>query len=161
MGLITRLLAFVHAGQQSDSTVDPGAGATFSAPHFADPGDDSAPLPDDYAVTVDTQASGGQAAVGYVDTSNARKSQPGDKRIYARSASGGQVSEVWLKNDGSIAIVSNGSININGVTIDPSGAMVVPMSLMVNGIELATHVHSAGNYVAGQTPVTLTSGAPQ
>ena len=161
MGLINRVLSFFHAGQQSETTVDPGGGASFKAPHFSDPGDDSATLPDDYALTVDTQGTGAQAAVGYVDTSNARKSQPGDKRIYARASSGSQVSEVWLKNDGSIAIVSSGSININGVTIAPDGSMVVPMSLVVNGIELATHTHAPGTYRAGQTSVTGSSGNPQ
>ena len=153
MGLITRVLSFVRGESFSETRVDPGGGDAITADHFSSLGDDAQPLAGDYAATIPVQRTGGQVAVGYVDIENARKAQPGEKRSYARGSSGGQVSEVWLRNDGTVMITSNGNVNINGVTIDPAGNMVVPTSLMVDGDEVANHNHEAGDLLdSGNRP---------
>ncbi len=61
-------------------------------------------------------------------------------------------------------VTASGGANINGFTIDASGAAESPVSLtapsaMINGKELADHNHSAGDYKVGTTPVTENSGA--
>ena len=153
MGLMTRLLSFVRRDTHSEATVDPGGGAILTAEHFAGAGDDAQPLPNDYAITVSVQRSGGQVAVGYVDMSNAQTAMPGEKRLYSRSTAGGQVAEVWLRNEGTVRIsngsgtltlMPNGTINLNGVTIDAAGNVIVPDSLVVRGDEVADHTHAAG-----------------
>ena len=151
--MITRVLNFLRGDQFSETRVDPGGGAAFTADHFSSSGDDAHPLADDYAVTVPVQRTGGQSVVGYVDIQNARKSLPGEKRSYARGSNGGQVSEVWLRNDGTVMITSSGTVNINGVIIDPSGNVIVPNSLIVDGDEVAQHNHDAGDLLdSGNRP---------
>ena len=153
MGLITRLLSFARRDNHSESTVDPGGGAVLSGEHFSDPGDDSQPLAGDYAVTVSVQRSGGEVCTGYIDTRNAQTAGPGEKRLYSRSAGGSQVAEVWLRNEGTVRVTNgsgslilspDGTVNINGVTISPTGVVTVPQSLIVAGDEVASHVHAAG-----------------
>ena len=153
MGLLTRLLSFARTDNYSEATLDPGGGALLIGEHFSAPGDDSHPLPNDYAVTVSVQRTGGQVAVGYVDLQNAQTAAPGDKRLYSRSTAGAQVAEVWLRNtgavtvrngSGSIALAPDGTVTINGVTITPAGVVTVPASLIVDGVEVANHVHAAG-----------------
>ena len=71
--------------------------------------------------------------------------------IRLRNKAGNQY--VWLKKDGSIVrtngngidtMLPNGTVNINGVTIDPSGVITLP-----NGVVLNTHGHNQGNDTAG------------
>lgn len=75
-------------------------------------------------------------------------SQFSNDGISLRDASGTQ--RLWLKGDGSchmqngagyIRLMADGSVVINGVTIDASGKVTVPSSLRVAGKELNGHVH--------------------
>ncbi len=163
MGRIAKVLSFVRAlrngAKVSDVKTDFGGGANITSEHFAPVGDDSFPLKTDYALNVDVEGSGKESTVGYVDPINTPKALEGDKRIYARDAStGAVVVEVWLKSDSS-AIISNsngaielkadGTVDINGLTIDPTGALVSPTSItspsiIGNGKELVDHLHPAG-----------------
>lgn len=167
MGLIARVLSFVHSVKDginfSDVTVDPDGGSNLTAPHFSDSGDDASPLPDDSAITTEVPSSGRQAVVGYIDTENAPKTAPGEKRIYGRDPATGQpVNEVWLKNDssvlisnalglielkadgeielsnavGSIVLNPDGSVTINGATITALGDVI-----SAAGKSLSLHVH--------------------
>lgn len=173
MGRIARVLAFLRVTRNnakiSDVKVDSGGGANITAEHFAPVGDDSYPLKTDYALTVDTRRSGGEAVVGYSDPLNTPKAEEGDKRIYARDPSDGSVViEVWLKNDGtgtmsnangSMTLSPDGTYTINGVTIDPSGNITSPSSIsapsvVANGKELDGHLHPAGT-VPGNTGANL------
>lgn len=122
MNKISKILSVTrverNGAQITDIKIDPGAGANMTAEEFTSAGDDTFPLLTDYVVASATQRSGGQAAVGYLDPLNIPKAQPGDKRIYARAAedgeeikAGAEVSEVWLKNDGSVLVSNiNGSV---------------------------------------------------
>lgn len=86
----------------------------------------------------------------------------------------------WLKSDGTIEsvngsgyikLLSSGVADINGFTIQPTGAAQSPVSvtsptmtaitsLTVDGKEMKQHKHSDGTYVAGTTDVSGISGDP-
>jgi len=168
VGLISKFLAFYRQTKNgvkySLSKVDPGGGANLSAEHFSSAGDDSYPLENDYVLLVKIPRTGGVGAVGYIDPNNQQKSNKGEKRIYARNLSGVEVVEVWLKNDGSalisngtggITLLANGTINLNGATIDTTGKIVSPAaieaatSLKVGGKEMLTHTHTQANDSGG------------
>ncbi len=182
MGRIAVLLSFVRslAGESkvSDVKVDPGGGANVTAQHFAPAGDDSHPLPDDYAATMPVPRTGSEVAIGYLDPNNEQKAQAGEKRIYARDPEDGSVVvEVWLENDGTALIANaeasvetkpDGSIKgsnsagsfelqaggnfvVNGVTIDTGGNVTIPTSLNLGGKEIAGHSHSQANDSGGNT----------
>lgn len=125
MGRIAKLLSFVrgeaNGSKVSDVKADPGGGANLTAQHFADPGDDSHPLPGDYVAMGGAAGTGRVNAVGYLDPKNEQKAQAGEKRIYARDGNGDSVVEVWLKADGTAVVInSEGS-----VTLRPDGGTIV------------------------------------
>ena len=165
MGRVAALLEFVRAvrgsAKVSDAKVDYGGGDIRTAEHFADSGDDSFPLPTDFVVTVAQAGTGRVSAVGWIDPINEQKSTAGDKRIYARdAATGAQVVELWLKSDGtatlanalgSLVLLADGTVNINGVTIDKDGNVVIPTSLMLAGKEIAGHAHTQPTTTANAT----------
>jgi hypothetical protein len=83
---------------------NPGAGANLTFDNYATPGDDSIPLPGDDLCAVNGPKTGTYKAVGYLDPQNEQKSSPGEARKYGRDSSGVEVSNVWLKNDGSVTL---------------------------------------------------------
>lgn len=164
MGVVGKLLSFVRATRRgakvSDSKVDPGGGQVLTGEHFGPSGDDSHPLPGDYAHVIKLK-SGQVVTVGYVDPKNTQKAQPGEKRIYSRD-SGGEVAEVTLKADGSILgqngsgsfnLTAAGDFVINGVRITANGEVIVPTSLTLAGKEIAGHTHPiiSGDSAPGPT----------
>lgn len=175
MSTIARLLSFVRAIRQGvnvpEVTVDTGGGVNHTADHFAPVGDDSHPLPTDYVLVTEIPQSGSKIAIAYLDSVNAGETLEGEKRIYARDPNTGTpVNQVWLKNNGdvllsndngSILLQADGTVNINGVTIDPSGNIDTPgsisaPSMVVNGVELATHTHAQPNDGAGDVEQNTT-----
>lgn len=161
MGRLAKVLSFVRFtrgdAKGSEATVDPGGGANVVAGHFTALGDDSHPLPGDYAVLVDGPGTGVEVVVAYADPINAAISTPGDKIIYARNAASGVIScRMWLKASGdiliqtasgAISITAAGVINANGVTVDGSGNMtttgtITAAEVIAGGKSLAVHVHS-------------------
>lgn len=160
MGIISKLLSFASR----EAKVDRGGGDNITARHFSAPGDDSAPIAGDWCSISDASGTGRQSAVGYYDAINAPKSSPGEKRIYGRDPSGEVVSEMWLKNDKTVAISNaagsflmqaDGVVVINGVKITPEGDVVLP-----NGVTLGEHKHSQGKDSGGDTQVD-TNGPKQ
>ncbi len=168
MGRLAAVLSYIrttiNGAQVTDVKVDPGGGANVTAHHFAPVGDDSPPLVGDIAVLVAMPRTGSEAVVGYLDPINIPLAQAGEKRTIARDQTTGiTVVELWLKNDGSallsnalgsIALLTDGSVNINGVTIDAAGNVTVPSSLSLNGKELDAHVHLAGTPPGNTGPNT-------
>ena len=69
MGRIAKLLSFVrvvrNGANLSDVKVDPGGGANITAEHFATPGDDSHPMPNDYVALSADSGTGRESAIGY------------------------------------------------------------------------------------------------
>lgn len=128
MGRVAKLLSFVRAARNgakvSDAKVDRGGGDTRTLDHFSDPGDDSHPLPGDYAAALPQAGTGRDSAVGYVDPFNTPVAQPGEKRSYARDPDTKlAVCEVWLQNDGtaklsndkgSVVAAPDGGITLTG-----------------------------------------------
>jgi hypothetical protein len=151
VGLIAKLVSFARGDVASSSKIDKGGGYNNEAQHYAPAGDDSYPMPGDSAAAITTQGTGKIVVVGYVDLNNEQKAELGEKRIYARDSGGMGIVELWLKADGSavienhfvsISLLADGSINLNGVTIDPTGAVSVPASLKVAGKEVNGHAHA-------------------
>lgn len=175
MSNIARLLSFVRVVRQdvniSEVTIDTGGDVNHTADHFAPSGDDSHPLETDYVLATDIPQSGTKVVINYLDSINEPKTGEGEKRIYARDPSTGEtVNEVWLKNNGdvllsndngSILLQADGTVNINGVIINPSGDIDTPgsisaPSMVVNSIELATHTHAQPNDSAGDAEQNTT-----
>lgn len=132
----------------SDVKCDPGGGANVTAEHTAPVGDDSHPLPGDYAAISDAAGTGRQSTVGYYDPVNEPKTQPGEKRIYARDSSGATIVDIWLKNTGELVITNGagtftlepgGEFNINGARITKGGDFITAA-----GVSLDNHTHDQG-----------------
>lgn len=165
MGLIARVLSFVRVTRNgakiTDVKASPGGRPNVTAEHFASPGDDSYPLPTDYAYLAPAPRKGRQAALGYVDPLNTPKAGQGDKRIYARDGAGTVVAEAWLKNtgevlldndNGSMTLSPDGSITLlNGagsVTLSAAGAI-----LGQNGAG-SFELQAGGNFVVNGVTIT-------
>jgi len=161
MSRVGEVLSFERVVEEgahgADVKVDPGGTANVTAPHYADAGDDSHPLPGDFVALEDSSGAGAEQATGYADVRNAGKARAGEKRIYARNVAGAPVVEVWLKNDGSIVIANgtgafelapSGAVTINGVTISPSGAISAPGEITAKStttpVSLTQHIHPTG-----------------
>ena len=179
LGFIARVLSFTrttrNGAKLSDVKLDPGGGPNITGEHFADAGDDSHPLPTDYAAAISIPRDGGKVPVGYADPINAPKATPGDKRIYGRDASTGDtVNEVWLKADGAVLITnangsfelkadgsiagvspggsfeleSGGDFIVNGVTITAAGDVITALG---KSLDLHTHPITSGSSAPGPT----------
>lgn len=161
----------------SDVKVDPGGGHNSTPQHFSDLGDDSHALPGDYMIALHVTLTRSEVA-GYLDPKLAKKSEPGDKRIYARDETTGlDVNEVWLKNDGTITITnsngiftvfadgsikgsnfngffeleSGGAFMVNGATIGTDGAISSPVSMSAPSV-VANSLELAGHTHKAGTP---------
>jgi hypothetical protein len=163
MGLIALVLNLARKlqgfAQVDDVKTDIGSQTTITAEHYSAPGDDSNPLPQDYCALVDLPRVNGYCSVGYLDPKNANISAPGEKRIYARDSSGNVVSDIHLKNDGSV-VIDNGTVSMSmdatGLFRVDNGAgffeltaagvfnasSITAPSIIVNGKELDGHLHS-------------------
>ncbi len=182
MGLIALLKSFTrvvrNGAQASDVKIDPSGGANLTVEHFAPPGDDSNPLPNDFVVAVSIPRTGGWAAVGYIDPLNVPKAAPGEKRIYARDPSdGSDIVDLWLKNDGtgilsnangsvtlspdggikgdngsgSFELQSGGNFVVNGVIIDANGNITTTGTITGGTIAATSSMTVAGKEMGGHT----------
>lgn len=159
MGRISQILSFVRTTRRSvnvsDVTCDSGGGDNKTAEHFAPVGDDSHPLIGDYVATTTAAGTGRKTALGYFDPKLEPKSDPGEKRIYARDSGGAEVCEVWLKNTGAVSISNangfillqaDGNVNINGAIIDTGGNVTTAAGVSVNA-----HTHNQANDSGGDS----------
>ena len=159
----------------SDVKHDPGAGANETGEHFQTANTDAVPLPDDYLVTVNVQRTGGEVVVGFIDPQQQQTAQPGEHRAYSRDAQGQQVAHAYLRNDGTVILQNDratveikpsgevntqnsagfyklqddGTVNINGATIDPSGNITSPGTVSAPTVEGTSGVTAAGLELAG------------
>lgn len=155
MSKIAEVLAFERDGTVETVKVDPGGGANETADHCTPPGDDSPPLPGDFAELKESTGKGRDAAVGYTDPKNTREASPGEKRWYARDAGGNVVCSGWLKGDGTI-VLSNANLTITGA---PDGTASISAPEVRLGASPGAPVARRGEPVATVTP-KLISGAP-
>ncbi len=146
MGIVK---SFTHVTRRelpvSDVKVDPGGGHNSTPEHFSPLGDDSHALPGDYVIALHVTPTRSEVA-GYLDPKLVKKSQPGDKRIYARDeTTGADVNEVWLKNDGTVTIV-----NVNGTfTVFADGSI---KGLNANG---SFELQSGGDFVVNGATIAM------
>jgi hypothetical protein len=177
VGLISIVKQFVRAvvdgAYKVSITHDPGYPDSNDAEVYGPSGDDSPPLPEDFALLVETPGAGRQNVAGYMDTRNEGVAEPGEVRRYARDPDGVVVATIWMKGDGTITIVNDngsiemapsGDVTINGVTIDTSGNISTPGDIEATGDVTADGEVTAGNAVPA-AKVTLsahvhTSAAP-
>jgi hypothetical protein len=146
MGGIAEVISIDRSAEPAEIKVD--AEDPRTPEHYQPAGDDALPLAGDFAaVEGDDEGSSSGQVVGYHDPIDAnRKASPGEKRIYARSPEGVLVAEVWLKNDGTLALKSvlatsggsidiqpSGNVVINGVTFDPEGNISTPGDIEAGG----------------------------
>ncbi len=132
--------------------VDTGGESPVTAEHFDSCGEDSPPLPGDFAAINDAPGCGAQSISGYVDPKNAGTALGGEKRIYARDPDDGSVvAEIWIKGSGDVAVTSiksGGKIILNGVEIDQQGNVTTPgevtAKLGTAPVKLSTHLHNSG-----------------
>ena len=162
MGLIVKILSFFRITKPngvklSEIKGDVGGGDIRTAEHYGPAGDDSVPLLTDKAIGVEIPRSGGIAIVGYLDPLNDGVAQAGEKRIYARELSSGDiVCNIYLKANGSIIgandngsfeLKTGGDFIINGLTIDNSGNISGTGTISMGGditsgvISLPGHKH--------------------
>ncbi len=186
VGKILSFVRAVREGVKlSDIKTDVGGGEILTAEMSHPSGDDSQPLPDDYVTLVRIRRSGRVIAVGFTETDAEQTAGPGEKRIYSRNVSTREeMAQVWLKNTGEIRVDNDdgsmtlnpdgsqrfenangyielqedGTVNINGATINPNGDIespttVISPSVEADGRELAGHDHAitSGSSAPGPT----------
>ena len=115
MGVIGKILKSAIKDTIREVQLEIYEGYTLSSNQVLPPGIDSVSLPDDQGVAIEIENNPGKMIqVGvYPET----LAEPGETRIYSRDANGAQVSEIWLKKDGTITINSNKTVIIT--TTDP------------------------------------------
>ena len=136
----------VRGQRATDIKTDPG-GAFRTARQFQPSGDDSLPLPGDYAYEVPVDGAGRSAAIGYQDNATP-KSSSGEKRIYSRSGAGELVAEVYLQGDGSILVQK-----VGGPSITLSGASLVKID---GDLEVTGNIDADGDITSGGEVADLT-----
>jgi len=170
-GFIGRVLSAVRSSDNGPPRVlvKIGRWGAVDSPEFemvSAPGDDAPPLPADFAGAFAVERSAGFVAGGFTDSKNAGIAANGEKRIYGRDSDGAVRCAVYLQADGSVEISNSsgtvtlkpdGSVDANGATISPQGAVTT-----ANLVDVDNHMHLAGSLVAppGGGPVTGTTGAP-
>lgn len=155
MGRLAETLAYTS---RDEVKVDPGGGAIVDVEQFhGAPGEDSAPLEDDYVVLVPLDFQGREVVVGFYDPNVEQVSLPGERRLYSRDAEGVVQAQVRLRNDGalectnasgSMVMAADGAVNINGVVIDASGNITAPGTLDVTGDATAANVTASSTVSA-------------
>lgn len=90
-----------------------GGGANATADHYGPSGDDSPPLPGDFAHSSAGPGSGQEQITGYHDPRNPGVALPGEKRLYVRDEDGEIVGTIWMKRDGTIRIETDGPVIVD------------------------------------------------
>jgi len=146
-------------GNGSDVKVEV-AGEDFvdSAEHFANSGDDSPPLKGDFAALDDAPGKGSQRTTGYVDSKNAGKALPGEKRIYARDADGVVVAELWMNVTEKVidvqGLAPGWKYRLGKLEIDEDGNLTTPGEITAKAgtpqlVTLTQHIHPTGTGPSG------------
>lgn len=150
MSRTAEVLGFERTEAGAEVKVDPGGAANKSADHYADSGVDAPPLPGDFAALTQGSGQGREQVTGYLDPNNVGVAAEGERRTYARDATGAIVAEIWAKANGDISITSlkaGGKINLNGFEIDQDGNATTPGEVTAKetapgvGVKVSTHLH--------------------
>ena len=165
------------AKQILDVELETLSGVNETSEQYLPSGYNARPMDGDYSVIQDTEQTGRSNSSGVVDTVLNVALEKGETQIYSRDSEGALVAEVTLRTDGAVTIKNqegefsitsegvitaknskgsavldkNGTLNINGVTIDKDGKVNIPSSLVLNGIEHASHGHTQSPDSDGNT----------
>jgi hypothetical protein len=134
----------------TEVTIDGGGGNNFTAQLSLPPGEDSLPLDGDYAFIDESDDATETYAAGFFDPKLEPKAEKGEKRLFARSALGVVVGEVFFKRDGTVTIKNQGGT----WEMAPNGDVTLSGNLKVLGevtakaesapVNLSTHLHPTG-----------------
>lgn len=163
MGFLATVLEFtrsvVDGAQAPEVKVDRGGGDAVTGYHFAPPGDDAQPLKSDVAYLGRTEGKGTAQVLGYQDPANAGLAGPGERRLYARSADGTVVAQLWLKADGTVVLSNDlGSVElaadgtITATNGQASAALAIDGAASLSNALGGIAVDAAGN-VTATTPL--------
>jgi hypothetical protein len=162
MGTTAVVQSFERVSDEDGEGVDvkietAGEDNVDEAEHFANVGDDAPPLKGDFAAVSEAPGAGSLRVAGYVDSKNPGKALGGEKRIYARSADGAPVAEIWLHGDGLVeitALAPGGRYKIGKVEIDQDGNIKTPGEVTAKAdtpamVTLTQHIHPTGTGPSG------------
>ena len=125
--------------------VDPGGGGVVTADHFAPAGDDSRPLPGDFAALEESAGAGAEQAVGYSDAAPG-VAEEGEVRKYSRNSDGEVVAVLWLKRDGSLELES---LNGQPLRLKTTGPIILDSQDIRLSDSAGAQVARVGDIVAG------------
>lgn len=170
MGSIANVVSSERSDSEGTKVVevrcDTGGGVTVTADHFQAAGVDALPLPGDFVALEPGDGAGNQQATGYHDGKNQGKARPGEFRALGRDGNGKPTVELWMKNDGTLAITglvnggtaelspSDGSWTFNGAKIDAQGNFTSPGEITAKAgtpaaVKLSSHTHPTGTGPSG------------
>lgn len=160
--VISKVVGFFKDGIFSKTVSTIFKNAPTSSAYFQPSGEDSPPLNGDLLALVKGTREGQTLAVGVIDHKNKGLAKQGEKYLYCRNTSGEIVAFVHMKNDGSIelnnggkiTLQTNGSINLNGLTIDVNGNLSTLGDVTSKTVTLATHTHLSASPGSPTTPPT-------
>ena len=156
MGVLATCISY----HQGTLVCDRGGGDLVYARPYAPPGIDSVPIPGDLVEIEEFGTNGAIVAKGVA----CDEAIPGAFKIYARDPLTGSVTasitivggDLMLDNiyGARLHVQQNGSIDLNGVTIDASGNITTTGNVTAGTVSLKLHAHS------GVTTGGGISGAP-
>lgn len=139
--------------------IEGGESDPADADHFSSAGDDSPPLPGDWALLVDLESEPAEeqfAVAGYSDDTE-KKAAPGERRLYARNPAGEVVSEVFLTGDGTMTLTNTAAT----VTVAPDGAITLSGTSvsLAQGTALGDFLSTLHANITSWVPVPNDGGA--
>lgn len=143
-------------GHATDVVVDPGGGNNITAELALPPGDDSKPLPGDFAALKSGSAEGSRQAVAFFDPATESKTADGEKRIYGRDAQGNTVCEIWLKNNGEIQVTN---FRDQAITISSQGPIILDSDDIRLGSDASQSLARVGDYIVATLSVSAAAAA--
>lgn len=123
----------------------------ITATHYSAPGDDSAPLPGDWAVVIQDEKE--WLCPGFVDAVEG-SAQGGERRLYSRKSDGALAVVVYLKSDGTIEAGGALAVAIAEKVATELDRIKTDLSTLITAIGTgftAVGVSTAANGPAGKT----------
>lgn len=90
--------------EEPESKIELKKNVIKNATRFCSVNEDSKGIPGDYLLDFSLEQIGRNAVIGFVDVKNVSSVEDGEKRIYSRDSGGNIKAEVYLYNNGEIAL---------------------------------------------------------
>ncbi len=111
----------INSVKTTDVKHDTGGGAFETGPLFTPPGFESVPMPQDYALVVTDQRTGGRVVAASLDPASQRELATGESLVYSRKEDGTTSASIKLETNGTI-MASNDNIT---ATLSEAGAATI------------------------------------